>query len=446
MPVFLSNPPNALVVCVDCGAPLRSLFREYSAALSGIVRPATCHSPACRAVSRTARPADRFLEQEGVLTALDLVLQRRAAFRHILVNAGALQLGRHRLGDAALPARPFSRGLGRAESACAAALAIAVDAYLRLYFRASVALAARPRAAAAVDADSEGEENLSCLGTVPGLLSYLVDDLEPSLSLARLQREALAFAASGGSSGGAKKRTRDCSACGRYGPDTLFPALRTGDAEVPLTWEEASAAKLEFSSALATFPIDAGDAVLRGLVSDDGAWRREAARCAAVSALELAAFAAGAILALRALGLLSRSRLRERKEIATRLDDGDEVDSATLRPLLLHLGTSLGSSGLFARNIALDSSPPSVQECWACVSAILLAAVVGRSLSVLTLTFAFPPLLVVALVAIASFSSTAIALDAALDVEWLGGWTMVAMASTCAAGTEFLYNVLKHNH
>jgi len=446
--VFSSNAPNALVVCVDCGAPLRSLFREYGAARSGVVRPTTCHSPACRAVSRTARPADRYAEQEGVLTALDLALQRRAAYRHVLVNVGALRLGRHRRGDAAPSARHFSRGLGRAESACAAAAAIAADAYLRLYCRAAIALAARPRAADAADVDGDAEENLSCLGTVPGLLSYLVDDLEPSASLARLQREALAFAASERGGGRAKRRTRDCSACGRYGPDVLFPGLRTGGETFfaeggALTWAEVATSRLELSAALATQPIDAGDAVLRGLVSDDGAWRREATRYVAVSALELAAFAGCAVVALRTLGFLARSRLRERTATNVRADDGQEDDSATRRPSLQHLGASLGSPAFGLGQVSvLDSSPPSVQECWACVSAILLAAGIGRSLAVLTLAFSFPPLLVMTLVVTTSLSSTAIALDAALDVGALGSWALVVVALAAAAGIEVLLRLL----
>ncbi|CAN0135598.1 unnamed protein product [Ascophyllum nodosum] len=64
-----------LLVCVECGRPVPRLFREYN---KGSIRLGRCDF--CRSV------ADKYIECEFVLVAIDLVLHRVQAYRHLLFN------------------------------------------------------------------------------------------------------------------------------------------------------------------------------------------------------------------------------------------------------------------------------------------------------------------------------------------------------------------------
>jgi hypothetical protein len=82
-----SNAAGDGVVCVACGAHVAHLFTAYSA---GAVRLSQC-APVNGALRGCgARLADPFLERDGVLVFLDLLLLRRPAFRHVLINRPAV--------------------------------------------------------------------------------------------------------------------------------------------------------------------------------------------------------------------------------------------------------------------------------------------------------------------------------------------------------------------
>ncbi|CAM9598353.1 unnamed protein product [Ectocarpus fasciculatus] len=63
------------LVCVECGRPVALLFREYN---KGNIRLGRCSY--CRSV------ADKYIEWEFVLIAIDLALHRVQAYRHLLFN------------------------------------------------------------------------------------------------------------------------------------------------------------------------------------------------------------------------------------------------------------------------------------------------------------------------------------------------------------------------
>ncbi|CAM9211579.1 unnamed protein product [Scytosiphon promiscuus] len=63
------------LVCVECGRPVALLFREYN---KGNIRLGRCSY--CRSV------ADKYIECEFVLIAIDLALHRVQAYRHLLFN------------------------------------------------------------------------------------------------------------------------------------------------------------------------------------------------------------------------------------------------------------------------------------------------------------------------------------------------------------------------
>jgi hypothetical protein len=62
-------------ICVHCGAPVPSLFREYS---KGNIRLSRCLQ--CSAF------ADAYVEMESKLVFIDLVLHKTPAYRHVFMN------------------------------------------------------------------------------------------------------------------------------------------------------------------------------------------------------------------------------------------------------------------------------------------------------------------------------------------------------------------------
>ena len=62
-------------VCVECSCPVAHLWREVAA---GAIRLSVC--------SQCGSVADRYIEYETILLLLDLVGQKRAAYRHLLYN------------------------------------------------------------------------------------------------------------------------------------------------------------------------------------------------------------------------------------------------------------------------------------------------------------------------------------------------------------------------
>ncbi|CAM9641939.1 unnamed protein product [Discosporangium mesarthrocarpum] len=90
-------------ICVECGRPVELLFRQYT---KGSIRLGRCS--ACSAV------ADKYIEYEFVLVAIDLTLHRIQAYRHVLFN-------REHFSTNTFQGRLWQLGIGMA----------ALDAYLR---------------------------------------------------------------------------------------------------------------------------------------------------------------------------------------------------------------------------------------------------------------------------------------------------------------------------
>lgn len=67
-------------VCVHCGTPCSTLYRQLSASLSSI-KATDCSNPQCRQV------VDPYIEREWLLVAIDCILLRPEAYRHVLFNA-----------------------------------------------------------------------------------------------------------------------------------------------------------------------------------------------------------------------------------------------------------------------------------------------------------------------------------------------------------------------
>ena len=86
---------NPQLVCVECGAPCDSLYREYS---QGNIRLTRCVSEGfvANASSLDAHPwcaqkvcnrvVDKYVEMDGTLVFIDMVLQRKRVYRHLLFN------------------------------------------------------------------------------------------------------------------------------------------------------------------------------------------------------------------------------------------------------------------------------------------------------------------------------------------------------------------------
>uniref|UniRef100_A0A1I8H7A9 Protein ARV n=2 Tax=Macrostomum lignano TaxID=282301 RepID=A0A1I8H7A9_9PLAT len=62
-------------ICVECGSSVSSLYTKYSA---DVVQLAKC--------KKCGQPADRYIECDRLLLALDILLHRLAAMRHLLHN------------------------------------------------------------------------------------------------------------------------------------------------------------------------------------------------------------------------------------------------------------------------------------------------------------------------------------------------------------------------
>jgi len=63
------------MICVECGAPIAKVYRQFSA---GNIRLCRC--------SHCGEFADPYVEQELILIVLDLLLLRGPVYRHVLFN------------------------------------------------------------------------------------------------------------------------------------------------------------------------------------------------------------------------------------------------------------------------------------------------------------------------------------------------------------------------
>ncbi|KAL9933652.1 hypothetical protein V8E36_007310 [Tilletia maclaganii] len=96
-------------VCIQCGCPQDHLYLRYPH--GGSVRSAPCqascgqqigtdrHAPAQspqNVVAQRKRPADPYIESDGIIVFLDLVLVKPRAFRHLLFNRPLLDYERSR--------------------------------------------------------------------------------------------------------------------------------------------------------------------------------------------------------------------------------------------------------------------------------------------------------------------------------------------------------------
>eukprot|EP00808_Paulinella_micropora_P028959 g27556.t1 len=73
--------------CIECGAPVVHVYREFSKGNIRLTKCECCH-----------QFADKYVEFEMLLIILDLMLQKSAAYRHLLLNR------RHLLPDFTGPA------------------------------------------------------------------------------------------------------------------------------------------------------------------------------------------------------------------------------------------------------------------------------------------------------------------------------------------------------
>lgn len=71
------------MICVECGSDVRALYREYS---KGNIRLAHC--PHCSSI------ADKYVELEGHIVFIDLILHRVQAYRHVLFNRQIVRISK----------------------------------------------------------------------------------------------------------------------------------------------------------------------------------------------------------------------------------------------------------------------------------------------------------------------------------------------------------------
>jgi hypothetical protein len=71
---------NHAFICIHCGTPCVALYRQLSASLSSI-KAMNCVNSKCRQV------VDPYIEREWLLVAIDCILLRPEAYRHVLFNA-----------------------------------------------------------------------------------------------------------------------------------------------------------------------------------------------------------------------------------------------------------------------------------------------------------------------------------------------------------------------
>jgi len=77
-----SGTSNLPYVCVHCNTPSASLYRRLSASLSSI-KASTC--------VQCGKLVDPYIEQEWLLVAIDCILMREEAYRHVLNNVDELK-------------------------------------------------------------------------------------------------------------------------------------------------------------------------------------------------------------------------------------------------------------------------------------------------------------------------------------------------------------------
>jgi hypothetical protein len=70
--------PNLCFVCVYCATPCAALYRKLSASS---IKAMTCNNAKCQQV------VDPYIEREWLLVAIDCILLRPEAYRHVLFNA-----------------------------------------------------------------------------------------------------------------------------------------------------------------------------------------------------------------------------------------------------------------------------------------------------------------------------------------------------------------------
>ncbi|XP_076442494.1 protein ARV1-like [Babylonia areolata] len=66
---------NPVYRCVQCGYPVRELYRDFK---KGIIKISHC--------TKCGEVADKYIEYDSVIIFLDVLLLQRSAYRHILIN------------------------------------------------------------------------------------------------------------------------------------------------------------------------------------------------------------------------------------------------------------------------------------------------------------------------------------------------------------------------
>jgi hypothetical protein len=209
-----------MYLCVECGHETKHLLRRYGASIeSGHVRLVACKS--CK------KDVDKYLEYESVLLAVDLVLHRTGAYRHLLLNR--ISDKRQRLldfstspfqstvsnsGDESIIHRsqtPFSeiirhesivafhQGIHLYEGGSAFIILVLIDGYARLYRTISA------------EVFLNGKEYRTKITKDEFVVQDRCELLQESNSKTINNR--------------IKSVKSKCSSCGPYGPDILFPEL-----------------------------------------------------------------------------------------------------------------------------------------------------------------------------------------------------------------------------
>jgi hypothetical protein len=87
----LQFPYSYPYACIDCLTPCESLYKQYSTPSS--VKLTRCSNAACQ------RDVDPYMEREWFLVALDLILHRRGAYRHLYLHDRMILQRSRRSGD-----------------------------------------------------------------------------------------------------------------------------------------------------------------------------------------------------------------------------------------------------------------------------------------------------------------------------------------------------------
>ena len=463
---------NSMFVCVNCGHRSKHLLRLYGSSIeSGHVRLAVCK--ACK------KDVDKYLEYEGVLLAIDLVLHRTGAFRHLLLN----RLYDESQTSYAFSTSPFEsmsriggtsdlhgpqtqtsestitisqRGLRLYEGVGAFIFLVLIDSYANLY-----------RSISTFDVFANGGK----------LRHHLSEGEIDEHGRCNQMRENII-------------ENHRCSSCGPYGPDILFPELDNVVNSTLLSFPMKTSIgegkghrflklldNMEFDDFFVQ--VDSGQYFLSGTGLKMGDYFTSIK----ASTFEWLTRFLLLIVAVRLFGALRSSRTRSLKQWdtwefcvssfltsvflrsslqtqhasisspatiystvneASRHEIKDESDERK-RPFFLipqwseggdiqqSLLTTTESQPLqkvpfpmnqsipdtFPDSIFSSSLFPSPLELWSILSALLVAACIGRSLLIFSLIFPFPPLLLALTVSFVSFTSTTCALRAVLDCSIL---------------------------